>query len=1128
MLRAEGAALPRARVIALSLLAFVPGLALATLPGWLTGAGAWAAWTLAQPCLLAAAVFALGYQFESGFLASLWRRGVPALLLLALGAGIVAGTTWWPAKQLLTQGSLGAVLALSAIAAAAWLLLWRLWPAPALPFLWEQAAIQARPWPWATARESLRHAGWLATRGGWLGGAGVATLEFAWLAAAPALLLFAPVFEPVPRPLLWSLVAALAAVACVLVVALAARRLADLADLADEPQAAATGERAGIEPVPYTDLVREVDPVEALYAAARAGDTVRALALIDAGVDVQAPPLPGARDQRTLAMLAAVLPDLSLLRRLIADGVDVNLRHHGLTPLLAATRDSYQGRPDAVATLLANGADPDAADRDGATALHHAARSTDPGVAAQLLDAGATVDAVDRHGLTPLAAACASGNWRVAKFLLERGARPQPDGGAPVLLAAAASEDDDEAGTQLLLRHKARVDARGALERTALMSASLHGNAGIARALLAAGAVADACDGHGVTALMEAARSGANAVLRALLVAAPDPDRRDHTGRTVLIIACQSAKADEETLRLLLDAGADPQLRCRDGLRAIDHAVAAGRWTLVAAIDPEFPMPASVCAGEGERLPDLPPAQLLHAALMECRTDRAERALALGGGMSAADRAAACLALAEDQAPLSSLRWLLQRSVDTECAVAGGDCLAFALLDGDAGAHRALSVLLDAGAVPTGAGGLARFLEASLARDLSGRGHELLALRLLGGGADPFGSARRGESPLLLALRLGWLRLAEVLLESGQDPNLRDEAGSGALQVACTMGLENAVRLLVRHGADPQRRGRDGQTPVGRAFAAGRGDLVRWLDWSGWPLPGRRLLPLDLTTAAAAGDLAAVRRLVELGLPLDAGDGQGCTALLRASGNGQLPVVQWLLAHGADPDHAAHAGATCLSAAVSMGFEPVVATLLEHGAGADRLLPGAVTPLMIAAALGLPAIARTLLAHGAQVDARDDSGNSALLAAAQFGFAGAERERAAALMRVLLEAEADPHAVNARGQNALLLLLGAQAEPGVPGDEAGLLPLLELLLERGVALDVADRRGFGPLHLAALHGLPRVLARLLAAGADAGRRDALNRTAHDVALMRGFVDIAQAVEPTRGEPSLARFLRPGD
>src|SRR5690606_37151486 len=132
------------------------------------------------------------------------------------------------------------------------------------------------------------------------------------------------------------------------------------------------------------------------------GRVDQALALVEAGADVHALPLDEDRDQRGLPVLAAVLPDLRLLRALIARGVGVNTAHAGLTPLLAATRDSWHGRPEAVMTLLANGADPRAAAADGNTPLHHAARSSDPGVAALLRDASAELDVQNREGLAPL------------------------------------------------------------------------------------------------------------------------------------------------------------------------------------------------------------------------------------------------------------------------------------------------------------------------------------------------------------------------------------------------------------------------------------------------------------------------------------------------------------------------------------------------------------------------------------------------------------------------------------------------------------------------------------------------------------------------------------------------------
>ena len=74
------------------------------------------------------------------------------------------------------------------------------------------------------------------------------------------------------------------------------------------------------------------------------------------------------------------------------------------------------------------------------------------------------------------------------------------------------------------------------------------------------------------------------------------------------------------------------------------------------------------------------------------------------------------------------------------------------------------------------------------------------------------------------------------------------------------------------------------------------------------------------------------------------------------------------------------------------------------------------------------------------------------------------------------------------------------------------------------AEDVHDvqRRNFA---LAAMHGLLAVVQRLLREGANRQLRDSLGRTPYDLALLRGYVDIASEFEPARPPPSLARFLR---
>src|SRR3546814_16793285 len=100
------------------------------------------------------------------------------------------------------------------------------------------------------------------------------------------------------------------------------------------------------------------------------------------------------------------------------------------------------------------------------------------------------------------------------------------------------------------------------------------------------------------------------------------------------------------------------------------HAAAAGRWSLVAVLDPDYPLPSTVAADDGDTpLPDRAPLALLRDALREGRFDGHERLPSLLspwelGGL-----------LIDDEAPLSQPRieWQRDRGADPEVRTAGGD-----------------------------------------------------------------------------------------------------------------------------------------------------------------------------------------------------------------------------------------------------------------------------------------------------------------------------------------------------------------------------------------------------------------------------------------------------------------------
>lgn len=1050
---------------------------------------------LAQPA------FALGVRGVRGE-RIVWREARD-LAVLWLGAIVVVGAALaWPVSSLLQGRTLASALGVSLAAGLAVLGLWRTWP------LWRGLEAEGG-----------------ALRDHWRALVDIETGE--WRGLGAALLVATPVggvlLAAWPDLLPAGARAGVAGAGLLLwpLAHLALQRLRTPA--AQSADALLDEARAGD---PTDTLVADnADDLDAgLYDAARHGRVERALALLDAGADAHALPPANLRDQRTLPMLAAVLPDLRLLRALIARGVDLNAIHAGMTPLIAATRDSWHGRPEAVMTLLTNGADPRIADGDGNTPLHYAARSSDPGVAALLRDAGADIDPLNRDGVSPLGTACFSGNWRLARFLLERGAKPEPPGAMPALLAAAGGDEDDPAGVQLLLKHRAKADARDRRGRGALHEAAFAGHTEIIGLLLGAGADVHARDDAQRTPFLEAARGGRLDALQALAVARPDVHAVDAQNRTALTLACLADAPSPALVRYLLDAGIDTTVIDSDGRRALDHAAAAGRWALVAAIDPDYLLPSTLVAdGDGEDVTpvDRSPLSLLQDALDAGRESEAERLLPL----VAPAELGTLLRDGDGPTTPSRLDWLLAHGAAVEVRDRHGDTPMFAWLAQGATSVGAVQTLLRRGVSPAGAGGLARFLAACVAQDRADRGLERLALDLLERGADPFAPSPTGEPPLALAVRLGWTQLIDRLIAHGVALDARDPHGMTALHLAAALRRESVIRQLILHGASPGVRAADGQTPLGVALASGRRDLADWLDWRQWRLPGRPLRAADLPQAAMVGDADAVRRLLDLGMPIDTLDAQGCTALLRAAGGGHRAVVELLLARGANARMAAHTGATPLSAAVSMRQIDIVQRLLAAGSSLEQRLPGDVTVLMLAAALGMPDMCARLLAAGANINAADAQGLTPLHCAALFGFTTRDRPRLLALLDALLLAGADPDVQASGGVTPLLLLLGARAEPGTACEEDVVLAGLHRLLDEGATLQVRDPRGFGPLHLAALHGLLRVTRQLLDDGADPQARDALNRTPREIAVMRGFVDVAAEFVPQTGQVSMARFLR---
>lgn len=1109
---------------------FLPAIALGAIGIYVDHPAVLALLLAVQVLFAAAATRALGYELEESLVTLVLRRGTVLLVWLTALAIVIAFVVGWPLMQLLARGGLLWAMVLSIGFLFGLAVLVRSWPVFGLALLWDDAYPEHGlvSWIGTALRRTAAFAAHLtsgphALSGAWL------TVACAQSVLAAGALLLAGIGDVLPSEFrtlgLWVYLLCLSPIAQVLTLWCVERLLISEEEDFEEVDAPTAGIEApslfGDAPVQKLDLatIEALMPESgasrnaALLNAAAQGEVDLALRLLLEGADPNAEPGVLDRDQRTPLMCAALNPDLRLLRDLIARGADVNRHHHGFSALLLACRDSVMGRAEAVITLLANGANVRQHDSEGHTALHYAAHTTDPTVAAALIDAGADLEWVNRDGYTPLSVAARAGNEALVKLLLERGARPDPDRGVPALIAAASAQEDVAAIIKRLLKAKARVDARDRLGRTALHAAALHGHGETSELLLAAGIEIDARDSHGVTALMEAARAGGNRVLTRMVFRKPNASFVDAVGRTALHLACQSRQSTLETVHALLAMGVAVDLRTKDGKRAVDFAAQHGRYDFVAAIDPDFTLPNAI--RESQSLPEATNTpedrakerqRLLAEALRTGRLVVARELLAMRPALTVNELwSMAEVPIATDSP--AALACLIDAGLPLEHF---GQSLLIRTLAYDPAAACCANDLLDR-AAPAGGPTLGTLLAGVELGDARNDRLEALAIRLLAAGADPFGRTA-ALSPLHAACALDLGELAVRLLERGVDPNVRDASGRTPLaRLGPRHGLALAQALLAL-GANPEAPARDGQTPLGVALMQKRRALASLLHWPEWLLPGRPLRDSDLVDAAKLGDLEAVRKLLDMGLSINARDAQGCTAVLRAAGGGHLALLDFLLEMGGDPSLAANNRATPLGAAITARRESAVTRLIAANAPIEQAVQDGISPLMLAAAFGATDLVDCLLTAGADAAHQDQFGNTALHAVALLAWDAHEAEPAKTLLGQLIDRGCPVNHVNRDGQNALLLLLGARAKAGEPVPNKHIGGLVDALLARGADLDCQDQRGISVLHAAAMHGNIDLIERLLLAGADVRRRDSLGRSAYDVAVLLGMVDVAQRLK----------------
>jgi ankyrin repeat protein len=522
----------------------------------------------------------------------------------------------------------------------------------------------------------------------------------------------------------------------------------------------------------------------------------------------------------------------------------------------------------AIRSLIAGKADVNAAQVDGATALHWAVHHQDAQLVDQLVRAGATVDQANREGITPIQMAAVYGDTPIVSRLLKAGADPKQVGANGETLVMFAARNGNPEALALLIEAGVDVNSVERLRGTsALMWAAEQGHTEAVRILTKAGANASAKSGPaGLPRNYLAPRVNVRAVEEA-------QKRRERAAAAGRTYDDQLEWEFENNVDL---GGARNAFVPARAAGAAGGGAAAGSGNGRGAATPAAPAPGSPAAA---------PATAAEPA-------------AAAPPAPAAANAAVAAAATDDDVVLAGL------------VGSGGGGLTPLVFAARQGHVETVRALLDAGAPinQTTEYGWTPLLTAVNNRHLK------LASLLIERGADVNLANKGGWTPLYLMTDnrnieggdypapkpdMDTLEFITLLLDKGADVNAKvkdntltrtiftmqwfQEDGATALVRAAQSSDVALMKLLLQYGADPKVR-----TAMGdNALTASGG--VGWVDGVTYERSPKE-------------NLEAMRMLLDLGLDPNSQNNEGRSALMGAALKGRPDVIQLLVDRGAKLD----------------------------------------------------------------------------------------------------------------------------------------------------------------------------------------------------------------------------------
>jgi ankyrin repeat protein len=419
------------------------------------------------------------------------------------------------------------------------------------------------------------------------------------------------------------------------------------------------------------------------------------------------------------------------------------------------------------------------------------------------------------------------------------------------------------------------------------------------------------------------------------------------------------------------------------------------------------------------------------------------------------------------------------------------------------------------------------------------RGDVAEVKRLLAAGADVRQANDYGVTAMQLAGETGNAAILQLLLAAGGDVESPNVEGQTVLMSVARTGNVAAARLLIRRGANVNAaEGFGGQTALMWAAARRHPEMVKLLASKGADPNARAIVRnferhitveqryknthigglTPLLYAVRENCVACIDVLLQHRVDIALPDPDGMAPLALALMNGNWDIAKRLIEAGADVNQWDIYGQSPLHVAIENAYVSPRGGV--SNLGSDKS-PNATEG---------PAVVRMLVERGADPNQQmffrppREPGQVSSSTRGTTPFHRACASLDLDLIRYLLAHGADAQLNTAHGETSIMVAVNAR------GPEDDVIAALRVLHEAGADVNAVAQiiyynrnRGGSALHLATRKGAKKVMAELVARGADPDIKDQDGLTALDYAMSRGWLTFLT----TRPEPrkDLAKVLR---